>query len=259
MFARRVTKSLKANTCTWLLPTLALCLAGAALTSVGCSENLIDPETSARTTELGLASRPTGGEAISSPSYFPLHDGDRWVYAVTESSYDEERGGQIVEVNITGSRTIGERQVYHLDNYMFPISDNQTEFFNELPGHATELMGRQSGLWYPWSQFGATDVRISIPEFGDDCLHGSQGMYVRLSTVRVPAGTFQQAATIRYDSTPCVDLGLAREVLAPEVGLIERTVTTFVGEVTWSLVYANVGGKTWGDAEAYRLPAAGLK
>jgi hypothetical protein len=224
----------------------------ATLTSFGCGGNLIDPETSARTAELGSASRPTGSEEIGSlkdpPSYFPLHDGDRWVYVVTESPHNQQGGGQVAEVNITGSHTIGDRQVYHLDNYMFPISDNQTEFFNELPGHATELMGRQSGLWYPWSQFGATDVRISLPEFDDDCVHGSEGLYVGLSTVSVPAGTFHQAATIRYDSTPCADLGLAREVLAPEVGLLERTVTTLVGEVTWSLVYAKVGGKTWGDA-----------
>jgi hypothetical protein len=110
-----------------------------------------------------------------------------------------------------------------------------------------ELSGKEIGSWYPWSQFGEDEVPIALPDFAEDCIHGSSGMCLGLGTVRVPAGTFHRAATILYDEIPCGDLGLAQEVLAPGVGLIERTTYTILGPQTWSLVYAKVGDREWGE------------
>jgi hypothetical protein len=68
-----------------------------------------------------------------------------------------------------------------------------------------------------------------------------------LDAVTVPAGTFPQAVTIDYHTRPCEDSGFVREVLASGVGLVERTVMTLHGPVTWSLAYAEVDGEHWGD------------
>jgi hypothetical protein len=55
---------------------------------LGCSENVIEPENAARKAEIGSVPQPSGGELVGSladhHSYFPLHEGDRWVYMVTD-------------------------------------------------------------------------------------------------------------------------------------------------------------------------------
>jgi hypothetical protein len=167
--------------------------------------------------------------------------------AAEPSEQAESAFVEVAEVRITGSYQIGDRRFFELDNYLFPISDSQTDFCNDDPGQAIEIAGQKLGLWYPWSQFGDEQVPIALPEFDEDCVHGSEGLYLGRGTVTVPAGTFERAATIVYMSNPCSDAGFAREVFAPGVGLIKRATLTIAGEVDWSLVYASVGGRTWGS------------
>jgi hypothetical protein len=64
--------------------------------------------------------------------------------------------------------------------------------------------------------------------------------------VTVPAGTFEYAAVVAYDSFSCADEGLYEEVFAPGVGLIRRTLVSRLGLMTWSLSYAIVSGQVWG-------------
>jgi hypothetical protein len=108
-------------------------------------------------------------------------------------------------------------------------------------------MDQNTGVWYPWSSIGSGNrVLITLPSFVDDCIHGSGGRFVDFRTVTVPAGTFEGAAVIAYNSRPCDDNGLFEEVFAPGVGLIRRSVVTMTGLRIWSLSYAEVGGRIWG-------------
>jgi hypothetical protein len=228
---------------------LSLCLGLSALVLFGCSDSIVDPESSMPREEIGSRSQTLDRQGFGDLTrcFFPLHEGDRWIYRISRLSDQDQGGGvEIEEVQVTGGYPMGDYQVFQLDNYLFPVSGGGIEFCNAEPGHAMEVVGEDLGLWYPWCQFGPEELPIELPGSGDDCVHGSTGRYVGLDTVTVPAGTFHRAATILYDSSPCADNGFAREVFAPEIGLIERTTTTFLGQVTWKLVYANVGGQEWG-------------
>jgi len=233
---------------------LSLCLGLAVLVLFGCSGNIVDPEGSTRRDKIGSLSHTLDRDefGVSTPCYFPLHEGDRWVYLKTGDQLSPLVGSEAVVVRVTESHQMGEDQtVYHLDNYMFPLSGQPTQFYNQSPGEAFEVVQEETGLWYPWWKFSLpVETPILIPDLYTDCLHGSIGIYLGgPTTITVPAGTFERSVTIHYSSTPCADNGLVHEVFAPEVGLIERTTTSFVGEVTWSLVYAYVGGQEWGLPE----------
>jgi len=227
-------------------PALGLIVAAASFH--GCDDGTTGPTAQDWAVESSTGPREgTGGG--NTGSYFPLHVGDRWIYELggpTRNGVRHGRDPETAEVTVMGSHTEDGRQVFDLDGYLFPMSGRELQFFDEAPGQTVELTDRGTGLWYPWSGFPGGEVYVAIPTFGPDCFHGSTGALRALGTVSVPAGTFENAATIDYLSNPCADLGPAHEVLAPGVGLIERRVNTYAGEAIWSLVYANVDGRTWG-------------
>ena len=242
-----------------LPPILGLVL----LLQPGCNAHTTEPSSSSATDDLALIAGPlmdpTAAEPEDSPSYFPLHKGDFWMYVVTSSGGGPGGRGtpEVAEVTVTGYVRIGETVLYQVENYLFPVSDRRAYFINRSPGETREVVNESSGLWYPYWRFSMPEeTLIKLPSFYDDCVGGSSGSSSRPGTVTVPAGTFEGAATISYDTIPCGDRGFVREVLAPGVGLIQRTITSFVGEVTWSLAYAEVGGRVWGNPPSSR-PSAG--
>jgi hypothetical protein len=64
--------------------------------------------------------------------------------------------------------------------------------------------------------------------------------------VTVPAGDFTNAISIRYDTHPCADQDLVSETFVPGVGLVARSVSTFIGEERWALTSAIVDGQLIG-------------
>jgi len=242
------------------LPSL---LGLALLLLPGCGAHTADPGSSSATDDLALAAEPmmdpASAEPEDAPRYFPLHEGDFWVYVVTGSGGGTKGRGtpETAEVAVTGHSRIGESAVYQVDNYLFPVSDRRAHFFNRQPGEMMEVANGVSRLWYPYWQFSSPGkTGVKLPGFYDDCIGGSRGFCFGPGTVTVPAGTFEEAATIYYDTIPCGDRGLVSEVLAPDVGLIQRTVTSFAGETTWSPSCAVVGGQVWGTPPSSR-PSTG--
>lgn len=101
--------------------------------------------------------------------------------------------------------------------YMTPLigeaTDDRGRGHGSAADRAMEYKTGRSGLWYPHHKFELiVEAPINLPEFAADC----------------------------------ADFGLVREVFAPGIGLIERTVVSLRGEETWSLAYAEVGGRVWG-------------
>jgi hypothetical protein len=60
-----------------------------------------------------------------------------------------------------------------------------------------------------------------------------------------PVGSSNSAQVIRYSGGICADTGLIREVFVPNLGMVQRAETSFAGERTLDLVYAQIGGITF--------------
>jgi hypothetical protein len=180
-----------------------------------------------------------------SNNYFPLHNQDRWVYVQAADAHGINHPWtslrKSIEVKITGVYTIhDEGRVFQMSNYAFGLAPDQMEFLGgNLNGPVVEVMGGQSGTWYRFE----IGNRIELPAFGNDCIRGSKGAVVRQVDREIPAGRFERCVEIVYSTTPCMDLGLASEVFAPGIGLIERTLRVAGGGFqTWELKWAKVNG-----------------
>jgi hypothetical protein len=191
------------------------------------------------------------GQAVADPvanALFPLSIGDTWNY--------ETASRRLAQVRITDRFQYRDHEVYRVQGYLFGFSDADVLFFSDRNGMIAELNpglasvgdapGRPhtvlpliSGIWYPWSDLGR---RVQIPQFAPDCIHGTSGEMKNGDLVEVPAGEFTDALTIRYDTHPCADQDLISESFAPGIGLVARTVSTFVGEERWALTSAMVSG-----------------
>jgi hypothetical protein len=192
--------------------------------------------------------------AIASPSpvinrYFPLHENNRWIYvqAPAVNGFDHQTLSlrKTEEVQISRVSNIpDEGRVFELTNYTFGLGADPVSFLGggSMNGPVVEWMGGQAGTWYRFE----VGNQIEIPAFGNDCVRGSKGAVVRLVDRETLAGRFANCVEIVYSTNPCMDLGLASEVFAPGIGLIERTLRTKGGSElqTWQLKFAQVNGVT---------------
>ena len=182
--------------------------------------------------------------AARAANYFPLGNENRWTYVAQDGST------RTAEVVVKSSTLASSRENFYVENYMFPFDPRPLRLFNSVPGQTMELFQDEIGPWYPWWRFDIpVEFPMAIPPFGDDCVHGTEGTFLGLTTVTVPAGVFAQAAVIVYNRYPCVDSAFLSEVLAPGVGLVQRRVRTPAGSETWSLHHAVVDGKTIGSSD----------
>jgi len=206
---------------------------------------------------------------IASPNptingYFPLHDGDRWIYtrAAESDGFDipTQALRKIEEVNVTGSYNGDDGRVFQMANYTFGVGPDAIEFKDDsLNGPVVEVMGGHSGTWY---RFGIGNP-VEIPTFGNDCVRGSKGAVARQMDAQVAAGRFEECIEIVYATVPCQDLGLVSEVFAPGIGLIKRTFRANGELQTWELKYAQVNGVVFpnrtqpgGDTGSHQAAAA---
>lgn len=198
------------------------------------------------------AAAPSGE---SSPSYFPLHEGDRWVYVLTEGWPSDLPAPPPVVVEVTTSYVHQGSRIFVMENYGFPMDSGALGFYRDRSGNTVELRADASGLWYPWRD----RAKVVLPELAIDCIHGHRGAFDEQAEVgAVAAGTAINALTIRYDYQPCADSGMVRETFALGIGLIERRVLSFLGEHTWSLQSALIDDIPFGDRGATPAGAAGV-
>jgi hypothetical protein len=178
------------------------------------------------------------------PEPFPLAVGNEWNY--------ENARGQRAQVRVTDSFT-QDHTIYVVQGYLFGFSNAQIMFYNNESGTTMEVASIEGGArplvgaWYPWFEPGR---RVEIPRFSNDCIHGSGGnLGTDAETVSIPGVTFDNARIIRYDRHPCADQDLMSEVFVPGIGLVARTVNTFVGETRWVLTSAIIDGQPIGPFE----------
>jgi len=173
-----------------------------------------------------------GGDGIPS-SYFPIALKNQWEY-VTVASDDRT---QTATVQVVGSDLVNGKAVYLTSNYGFGFVTEPIEFLTDDLGRTCEHYDGKFAVWYPWMQ----RAPVFVPTFGvQDCMRGASGVMYRISEITVPAGTFQDAFRVTYQSVPCSDAGLVSETFVRGIGLVERQVMTFTGIQTWQLASAFV-------------------
>ena len=197
--------------------------------------------TSATTATPAFAQTEPVRRVLEASSYFPLHEGYRWVY--TKSGPPGTTTWQASVVEAGGSLPRGGFHV--LTGYFLgPPRTVQSDARGRVT--ETDFNREKTYLWY---QLGApvgttwelewAPSPLMTPIAG--CIAGSKLRIVsRDETVTVPAGEFHGVVHVEFRA-PCVDAGITGEWFAPGVGLVRRIETTIAGPVTSDLTEADLG------------------
>lgn len=163
--------------------------------------------------------------------YFPLVPGSSWVYRQTSGV----GGVSLLTIRLGDPTRIAGKTYHRLQGYTA----------NEIL-----IRGDDNGNFVYWDDAAHTDAAfllfdgLEFASFVTPC--GQRGRTDgRLSDYKGPIGYFEGARTIRYTPGMCADAGLTSEVFVPNLGLVRRTQTSFTGERTVELVYAQIGGITY--------------
>ena len=160
--------------------------------------------------------------------YFPLVPGSTWVYRSSNGAGPlTMRLGESLELN--------------------------GKTFHRLQGYApTTLLIRQTeeGNFHSWDEITRSEVPFLLfdgKDFSSPATACEQKGRAELRPVdyKGPIGSSQTARQIRYTPGVCADTGLTSETFVPYLGMVRRTQTSFVGERSQDLVYAQIGGITY--------------
>ncbi len=167
----------------------------------------------------------------SAQDYFPLVPGSSWVYRQTSGL------GGISPLTIR----LGEPAVLNGTTY------------HRLQGYLAKdvLIRREdNGNFVYWDEASRAEAAfllfdgIEFRSYVSPC--GQSGKFDgRPSAYKGPVGQFEDARTIRYTPGMCADLGLTSEIFVANLGLVRRSQTSFTGERSIDLVYAQIGGITY--------------
>lgn len=158
----------------------------------------------------------------------PLQVGNQWVYQATGRVSAEPVSTRIERTAEFGGKTY----------YLYAGWDGS---------HWIRLDSQ--GALYRYDESTGTERIVVAPDgvvtpFNNDCQQIGRVTDTNAS-YRGPLGVFEGGLIeVRYGPGQCADAGIERELYLPFVGLVQRTVTTFAGPVTYDLVYARVGGVT---------------
>ena len=161
------------------------------------------------------------GAAVASPrDYFPLQAGNQWTL--------ESRNGRLLNIEVRRSRVIKNETYFLVSGY--------------TPGDA----------WIRQNDDGELFVLEGSDEKIAHLKLGAPAYRTRLSGCEQQAAPAPAPASISdpdtfslgvvYTSQSCADIGIVNEIYTPGVGLTERAITTFAGEIRYRLVYARVNG-----------------
>lgn len=168
----------------------------------------------------------------SASDYFPLQVGNQWVYQQSGAT-----GGEPVVVRVLEVELIAEKQYFLLAG-LTPSA----AWLRVSEDGILYSLDRESGREAVWAVFSA-----GVDETYSTEMHPcSPVARVDLVSARVdvPAGVFENALAIGYRMSSCADAGLERDYYVPHIGLVQRTMTSFAGPQTISLIYARVGDTT---------------
>jgi hypothetical protein len=161
-------------------------------------------------------------------NYFPLAPGSQWVYRGSFAS-------ETLTLKVGAQRQINGRAYYDVEGYASKA----------LPVRLAE-----SGAYVYWDDASQQEAPfldfsgVTYTNPASECREQARaevepGKYVG------PAGRFDDAREIRFSPGICADTGSTSEVFGPNLGMLRRTVTSFIGPKQFDLVYAQIGGVTY--------------
>ncbi len=160
--------------------------------------------------------------------YFPLIPGSTWVYRSTN-------GSSPLTLRMGQQKRIGGQAYHRLEGYSAnPIWIRQSSQ-GDLYQWDESKKSEAPFLLFDGNEFASTAVACQQKGRADE----------KPANYKGPVGSSDTAKVIRYSGGVCADAGLTREVFVPYLGMVQRTETSFVGERSLDLVYAQIGGITY--------------
>ena len=160
--------------------------------------------------------------------YFPLVPGSTWVYRSTD-------GAGPLTLRLGESLELNGKTYHRLEGYK-----------------STTLLIRRTeeGNFNYWDESSRSEAPFLLfdgKEFSSPATPCAQQGRADLRPIEYngPIGSSQMALRIRYTPGYCADTGLTSETYVPYLGMVHRTQTSFVGERSHDLVYAQIGGITY--------------
>lgn len=160
--------------------------------------------------------------------FFPLQVGNQWVYhASGRTATMEPVTASIVRTSEFGGKTY---------------------FLYAGPQGNSWIRAGQDGALYLYDTAANAEKVVIAPDgvvtpFTNECNQIGRVTSTN-ADYKGPLGAFGGVIEVRYGPGTCRDAGIERELYLPYVGLIQRTVTTIAGPLTYDLVYARIGGVT---------------
>lgn len=160
--------------------------------------------------------------------FFPLVAGSQWLYR-------SDRTGETLRLELGEPSVVNGRQYHLLRGYAnedLRIRQSEPKVFVYLDA----VDGQEKLLFH----FGGPSFPTPVTPCRQSGIANE-----KLDSLEGPIGYFSEALTITFTPGICADTGVTREVFVPNLGLARRTVTTFIGERNFDLVYAQIGGITY--------------
>ncbi len=162
------------------------------------------------------------------PDYFPLVSGSQWVYRGSFAS-------ESLTLRVGAERLIEGRT------------------YTELSGYASApllLRRLDSGAFVFWNEATKQDapfLDFSGASYSNPASECREQVRAVTEPVKYdgPLGSFDNARELRFAPGICADTGTTQELFVPGLGLVRRTVTSFLGPKQFDLVYAQIGGVTY--------------
>jgi len=169
-----------------------------------------------------------GTAAIAAQDYFPLIPGSEWTYR--SDSTDETLRLEIGDLTVVNGKQYHFLRGYSNNDLRVRQSDTSLFIYLDAADGTEKVLFDLSGGEFAspatiCQQKGRTEKEVT--------------------TYSGPLGSFSGAKTVAYLPGLCSDTGLTREFFVPSLGLVRRTVTTFIGERNFDLIYAQIGGITY--------------
>ncbi len=163
--------------------------------------------------------------------FFPLVPGSQWVYRQT----DGVGGASQLTIRLGEPSTIGGRTYHRLQGYR---------------ANDTLIRRTEGGNFVFWDESKKAEADFLLfdgASFSSNVAPCGQTGRADLAAdaYKGPIGYFEGARTIRYSPGMCADAGLTSETFVPNLGLVRRAQTSFTGERSVELVYAQIGGITY--------------
>jgi hypothetical protein len=166
------------------------------------------------------------GAFAQTPDYFPLEVGNSWVYRS-----EGQLGLQSASIEVLRAREVeGVRY--------FEVQAFGREVLLRMKEDGTLVNRGATGDEQAWIPF-ATEAGESFRSTIDACVRGGR---IETKSLKWESELGQTEQALRVDYEPsCVDAGILRDIFVPYVGLVERTMTSIAGPVTYKLVYSRTG------------------